>query len=238
MKKSIKSLIVTLLLCISKVNLLALEITPVSFGQKIDYSDGGYKEYTLTNDSPERVRYKVNFFGENIDKFDTKVYPEVFILEPFEKRKFKMLIKQKEDMPTGEYKFLVGFTPIKVPTITKEKSNEIGLNASLGIALAIEMYGYVGELGNPKTDVKFSNFEFDKSKKELRFDLDNKLERSIKISLVAYKSFREKEEFTDYIRVGKNKKINIKVPLKELDEVKSVKIFNSETEELLYDSKL
>jgi P pilus assembly chaperone PapD len=236
--KKIKALIFALGILIS-TNLSAVSLTPSTFGEVIDYEDGGYKEYKIKNDLQERMRYKVNFTG-NEDKFDIQVYPKVILLEPYEEKVVKVLVKKKVDVPDGEYKFTTIISPIKVPVL-KEKDislGEIDIDANLGVNLGVEMYGYVGNLGNPKEDIKFSNIKYDKNKKELVFEIENSMKRSFKLTAVIYETRTKYEVKADIIRIASKNKKEVKVMLDKLEDVKNINFYNAETNESIKEIKL
>ena len=233
--KRIKALIFALGILIS-TNLSAITLTPAVFGENIDYDDSGYKEYKIKNDSPERARYKLNF-TKNEDKFDIQVYPKVILLEPYEEKKIKVLIKKRKDVnvPDGEYKFSAVVSPIKVPTLTNTNLGvgEVGVGTNVGVAIGLEMYGYVGDLGNPKNDIKVSNISFDKISKKISFDLNNTMERSFKLTVVAYKNKREYELKTNITRINAGKIQKIEVSMDKLEKVEYIELYNAETDELI-----
>ena len=186
--KRIKALIFALGILIS-TNLSAVGLTPSTFGEVIDYKEGGYKEYKVKNDLPERTRYKLSFTGHE-DKFDIQVYPKVLLLEPYEEKVVKVLVKKKKEVPEGEYKFTTVVNPIKVPTLNEKDilPGKVGVNANVGVAVGIEMIGYVGDLGNPSTDIKISGIKFNKNTKELSFGIKNEMKRSFKMTVVVFQN--------------------------------------------------
>lgn len=236
--KRIKALIFALGILIS-TNLSAVELRPSTFGEVIDYENGGYKEYKIKNDLPERTRYKLNFIGHE-DKFDIQVYPKVLLLEPYEEKVVKVLVKKKKEVAEGEYKFTTIISPIKVPTL-KDKNTapgEVGISVDLGVNVIVEMYGYVGDLGNPKEDIKFSNIGYNKDKKEVVFKLENNMKRSFKLTAVMYENKNKYEIKPDIIRIKGQTNSEVKVLIENLKDVKNIDFYNAETNELIEKVKL
>lgn len=238
--KRIKALIFALGILIS-TNLSAVTLTPSTFGENIDYGDSGYKEYKIKNDSSEIMRYKMVFSG-NEDKFDIQVYPKVVLLEPFEEKKIKVLIKKKENVVVsdGEYKFSAMISPIKVPTLSEKNvtSGEVGINPNVGVAIGLGMYGYVGDLGNPKEDIKISNMLFDKKTKKISFVLNNTMKRSFKLTIAAFENRKDYELKTDIIRIAAGKSEKIEVQVEKLKNVDYVELYDTETDKLIQTIKL
>ena len=234
-----KKLVLGLNLLLSISAMAAVTLSPSTFGEKIDFDNSGYKEYTIKNDSPNRARYKLSFNTSSVEdrnKFDINIYPKAILIEPYSEKIVKVVVnkKAKVDIPDGEYKFTAGINPLTIPTLQNEKSVEgIALQGKAGVSLMVEMTGYVGELGDISKDVKFENIKFNKESKNLSFTFNNNMKRSVKITVIAYKNRNEKETFADYIRVAKETKYKVNIPLKNLDKINYIEFYNSEGGELI-----
>lgn len=224
-----------------KISSFSVGIEPTVFGKEISQGNTGYKEYTIKNETEERVRYKIEIHSsleEDKDKFNIEVYPKVVLLEPMENKKIKILIKSKKIVKEGEYQFTMSLAPIKVPVLSKQNENieNISLSGEVGVGLVIGLVGYVGELGNPKEDVKILNVK--KDDKKISFEVENKMKRSLKISARIRKSNTEYEDFSHILRIGKNSKEKIELELKNITSPKSLEIYDIENEIILLKEKL
>lgn len=232
--KNIK-LMILLMFLVVKMSSFSIGIEPTVFGKEISQGNTGYKEYTIKNETEERVRYKIEIesLEKDRDKFDIEVYPKVVLLEPLENKKIKVLIKSKSTVKDGEYQFTMGLSPIKVPVLNKQEKDtiDIKLGGEVGVGLAVGLIGYVGDLGNSKEDVQILNIKNENNK--VSFEVDNKMRKSLKINARIRKTNTSYEDFTHILRIDKNSKKKIELELKNIDNPKGIEIYDAESGEIL-----
>lgn len=157
MKKYFGKILLILSIFIISLPSYALKLRPIGFDKNLD--TGGFEEYTLTNTSKDIVRYKIEIKDTgkptDISKYVT-VYPKVLTVEPLTEGKFKVYVEEVE-MPKGEYSFLLGIKPIKMPELEETKKGKTDSAVSMRTALEIEVFAHAGEI-EEKFEVLSSNF--------------------------------------------------------------------------------
>jgi P pilus assembly chaperone PapD len=122
-----------------------LNIYPTSFYKPID-GKGATEEFTLSNMSTSPIKYKI-YIEETEKNFSMvpwiEIYPKTITLKPGEEKKIKLYIKAPSSVKEGEYKAILGFKEIYIPT--KEK-NSTSTSLKLLTDLKLHITGYVGNL--------------------------------------------------------------------------------------------
>lgn len=157
MKKYFGKILLILSLFIMSLPSYALKLRPIGFDKSLD--TGGFEEYTLTNTSKDMVRYKIEIKdtgkSTDISKYVT-VYPKVLTVEPLTEAKFKVYVEETE-MPKGEYSFILGIKPIKMPKLNETKIGKVNSTISMRTALEVEVFAYAGDM-EEKFEILSSNF--------------------------------------------------------------------------------
>ena len=154
-----------LLFFIFSINILAYtNISPLNFDKRID-GEGGYKEYTLFNNTKKRLTYKI-YVEKKQNNFDmtewVELYPKVISLRAGESRKIKVLITSPSGLPEGEY-----LTNLCVKEI--ETPGEVNKDVKIFTNLKIELAGYIGDL-KPILEIK----KIDKNNNIININLRNR----------------------------------------------------------------
>ena len=167
MKKFISKFLLVLSIFIISLPAYALKLRPIGFDKSID--TGGFEEYTLTNTSKDIVRYKIEIKDTgkptDISKHIT-VYPKVLTIEPLSEAKFKVYVEEME-MPAGEYSFILGIKPIKMPKLEENKYGKVSSAITMRTALEVEVFAYAGEV---KEKFEIINSHFYKKDGERYFE--------------------------------------------------------------------
>lgn len=157
MKKYFGKILLILSIFIISLPTYALKLRPIGFDKSMD--TGGFQEYTLTNTSKDMVRYKIEIKDSrkptDISKYVT-VYPKVLTVEPLTEATFKVYVEEME-MPKGEYSFILGVKPIKMPKLEDTKQGKVDSTISMRTALEVEVFAHAGEIED-KFEVLSSNF--------------------------------------------------------------------------------
>lgn len=162
--KMIKKITTALLFGAMSVSAFSFLINDITFDQEI--GGNGYKEYKITNDGGVKNIYKVSIIPlDNPKAFEgVTVYPKVLPVEANSSATLKIFGGDKAEVPEGEYRFMLSFKPIVVPTLKKEKdSGKIAGTVGAGIVPDIEMMGHVGYIDYSQS-LKISNLKFTKDK--------------------------------------------------------------------------
>lgn len=145
------------------------------FDQRID--TGGYREFTIKNDTNRQVRYKIEIKKGDKEGWDmskwVKVYPKVLSIPPLSEKTVKVYAQSPVGAKEGEYFFNFMATPLVIPTI---KSNgKISGTSNLGFVPIIEMMGYVGD-PNFKDNIYIKNLKINEVSDgiEVSGTIDNK----------------------------------------------------------------
>lgn len=136
-----------------------VNIHPTFFDKPIDFN-GSYQEFTLFNQSSEKVLYRIycesyKVKGEkDMSKWVT-FYPRSLTLEPGESGKIQVSIASNSKIESGEYSAVLGIRELPLyEKIISEKSSGLGILTDLKLVLN----GYAGNI-SPK--LLFSNLNLD-----------------------------------------------------------------------------
>lgn len=238
-----KKIIMLILGFIIQMVSFALNVTPTYFDKQITKEDTGYMEYTIKNDSPEKVRYKINFTPSNkedMSELDITVYPKVVMLEPYSSKIVKVLVKSKDDLKKNEYKFQMEYNPIIVPTIGKEKkmkNNEAAIQVEIGMGLVIEMTGFKLNPEDTKIDIK--NIKIKDG--EINFELVNIGELSAKTYLLLEDSDGKNISFElNRVKAKGRKEFSFKLDKEKINikHIKEFRIYSQDESKILYEERL
>lgn len=158
------SISIFLFLCIS-LSSYSFRLDNISFNQRVDSEDGGYRESYIINNSLRKERYKINILPGNDNdgsKF-VEVYPKVITVDPKGKGIVKIYMKTPTNLPQGEYYFKLQFKPIIIPTLAKNETGKINGTSNINIAPVVEMKGYVGEVDFSES-IKIEDIQIKKNK--------------------------------------------------------------------------
>lgn len=116
------------------------------FDQRID--TGGYREFTIKNNTDRQIRYKIEAKKGDREGWDmskwVKIYPKVLSIPPLSERTVKVYAQSPQNVKPGEYYFNFMATPLVIPTINESNGKIIG-SSNISFVPIIEMVGYVGE---------------------------------------------------------------------------------------------
>lgn len=146
-----KNYFLFLLIFIVNITTYSLKFYPLNYDKRID-KEGAYGEFTLTNTSKEPIRYKIDSKttgkSTDISRLVT-IYPKVITIEPFSEKSFKVFVDETNILKNGEYSFILGIKPLKMPQLEEIKGMKTNSNLSIKQALNLEMFAYVGDLEKP-----------------------------------------------------------------------------------------
>nr|WP_317279442.1 hypothetical protein [uncultured Fusobacterium sp.] len=180
--KKIKYLLFILLVILSTAS-YAMKLRPIGFDKRIDEGNG-FQEFTVTNTSSEIMRFKafVKSTGKDTDISKLiSIYPKVFTVEPLSEKTFKVYVEETQ-LPKGEYSFILGVQPVKMPKIEEEKKGKIDSSVSMQIAMQVEMMAYSGEMKD-KFDIVTDNFYKQDGKKFYKAHIKNNMGRGVELAV-------------------------------------------------------
>lgn len=212
------------------------KMSPYYFDKQID-KDGGAQEYTLFNDSSEKIRYKINVTGssQEMNKW-IEIYPKVVTIAPKSEGKFKLFIKAPEGTKPGEYNFTIAPQPISIPVLrkTEAKKGEVNIQATAKIGLSLPLAGFVGERGDIKKDIKFDNFKI--SGNNLSFQIINHLNGNFRGIAQFLGQNKNTLQVISIDKLEPEKSRDINVSTKE--PIRYVRIYNGTDETYFFEKKL
>lgn len=146
--KILKKILFFTLLCINCLTSYSFRLQNISYNQRIDTLEGGYREFYIVNDSLSKQRYKINVIkGTNLNGANfVEVYPKVITIDPQTKGVVKVFMKAPENIEKNQYNFKLQFQPINVPTLAKNKNGLTTGTSNINIAPVIDLSGYSGEV--------------------------------------------------------------------------------------------
>lgn len=202
------------------------------FDQRIDI--GGYREFTIKNDSNRQVRYKIEIKKGDKEGWDmskwVKVYPKVLSIPPLSEKTVKIYAQSPVGAKEGEYFFNFMANPLVVPTIN-ESNGKISGTSNVSFVPIIEMMGYVGN-PNFKNSIELKNLKLKETNSglEVSGSIENTSNYSINVGL----NFNSKNGILlNGKSLGRSKKRNIqnfKVKLENIqnkNEIKEIIIYDS-----------
>lgn len=202
------------------------------FDQRID--TGGYREFTIKNDTDRQIRYKIEAKKGDREGWDmskwVKIYPKVLSIPPLSERTIKVYAQSPKNVKPGEYYFNFMATPLVIPTIN-ESNGKITGSSNISFVPIIEMVGYVGD-PNFKENICLKDLEITEVKDgiEISGTIENKSNYSINVGL----NFNSKNgTLLDGKTLGRAKKQNLqkfKIKLgniKNKNEIKEIIIYDS-----------
>lgn len=151
-KKGIFSLLVLL-----SLPAYAFKFSPLGFDKSL--TEGGMQEFRISNTSKEIIRYKIEAkdTGKSTDiSHLVTIYPKVITVEPLSEATFKVYVDESE-YPAGEYSFILGIKPIKMPKIQEVGKGKTKPTLAMKTALDVEVFAYAGEIKD-KFDITNSQF--------------------------------------------------------------------------------
>ena len=220
-----------------KMIMFFLLVSLSAFGFKIDditfdqSLNSGYREYKVYNDSNKKIRYKVNVSNGKNEKVDVskmvKVYPKVLSIEPRSFAILKVFGNSKEKLEKREYVFNLGFTPVIVPTIKKDKDKDkISGSTFIRLAPQIEMAGYGGNIDWSKSfEVKGLDLKKSSDEKSLEgtITVENKAYSGLSVGIKLYDEHMNTMDSVSLGRVAKEKVSTIKIKINNFKNVKEIK---------------
>lgn len=156
MNKKIKFLMFLLVMGLS-LPTYAFKFSPLGFDKSL--TEGGIQEFKLENTSKEIIRYKIEAkdTGKSTDiSHLVTIYPKVITVEPLSEASFKVYVEES-DYPPGEYSFILGIKPIKMPKIEKAGKGKTKPSLAMKTALDLEVFAYAGEI---KDEFEIKNSQF------------------------------------------------------------------------------
>ena len=185
-----KHILISLFILVYSIS-YSFRLQNIDFNQRMDTSDGGYREFYIKNDNLARQRYKINLLsGDKNDgsKF-IEIYPKVITIDANSRGIVKVFAKAPKTTPKGEYNFKLQFQPINIPTLAKQKDGMAAGTSNIGIAPIIDLKGYVGE-PNFKENIQLNNIVVLKNTKGkgivVKGDLSNNSHASLDFAAEAY----------------------------------------------------
>lgn len=123
-------------------------MSPDGFGKRVD--EGAMQEFTFKNNTGKTVRYRFKINpgadGKSMHEW-IEFEPKHMTIKNKESKKLKVFIKSPPGTPEGDYNFYLGVDTITLPnTVTTTKENAVGAGATVGLAINVEMLGWVGDL--------------------------------------------------------------------------------------------
>lgn len=209
----------------------SFKLQNISFNQRMDTPEGGYREFYIKNDYLSKQRYKVNVLAskeKDGSKF-VEVYPKVITIDPQSKGTIKVFAKAPQTEDKGEYRFQLQFQPINIPTLSKNKDGKITGTSNINIAPVIEVKSYIGEI-DFKEALRFENINVLKNSKEkgiiVTGNLSNDSYAGIDFGAEAYGSneFLYGSSYVgDLAGNLKNRKIQLSFPMiKDIKDLKKI----------------
>lgn len=202
------------------------------FDQRID--TGGYREFTIKNDSNRQVRYKIEIKKGDKEGWDmskwVKVYPKVLSIPPLSEKTVKVYAQSPTGAKEGEYFFNFMANPLVVPTINESNGKVTG-RSNVSFVPIIEMVGYIG---NPKFEenINLQNLKIIEVKDglEITGTIENKGNFGINLGL----NFKNKNGIMlNGKLLGKSIKhssqdFKVKIEnIKNKDQIKEIEIYDS-----------
>lgn len=175
-KKGIFSLLVLLSLPAH-----AFKFSPLGFDKSL--TEGGMQEFRIENTSKEIIRYKIEAkdTGKPTDiSHLVTIYPKVITVEPLSEATFKVYVEETE-YPAGEYSFILGIKPIKMPKVEKAGAGRTKPSLAMKTALDLEVFTYAGEIKN-EFDIKNSQFYSVNGEKHWRAKIINNTGRGYELA--------------------------------------------------------
>lgn len=202
------------------------------FDQRID--TGGYREFTIKNDTNRQIRYKIEAKKGDREGWDmskwVKVYPKVLSIPPLSEKTVKVYAQSPTGAKEGEYFFNFMATPLVVPTLNETNGKIVG-SSNVSFVPIIEMVGYIGD-PDFKRNMNLRNLEIIEAKDgiEVSGSIENKSNYGINVGL----NFNSKNDvLLDGKALGRAKKQslqNFKIKLKNIknrNEIKDIIIYDS-----------
>ena len=178
MKKNFLKFIFLIILSLPSYS---FKFSPLGFDKNLN--EGGIQEFRIENTSKEIIRYKIE--AKNTGKPTdishlVTIYPKVITVEPLSEATFKVYVDET-DYPTGEYSFMLGIKPIKMPKIEKAKSGKTKPSLAMKTALDIEVFAYAGDIKN-EFEIKDSQFYSRNGEKYWRAKIINNTGRGYELA--------------------------------------------------------
>lgn len=109
-------------------SIIGISIYPKEF--KKDITKGASEIYSITNDSNEKKLYKV-LINMDEKKFNIKISPKIFILNPNEKKEVKVFLKTESNLiSNGIYN---GILSIEIVPMNLDEYNNLKFNIHMDI---------------------------------------------------------------------------------------------------------
>lgn len=182
--KRLKILTTLLVVFIMNVTMgYALKFSPLNYDKEIT-KNGAYGEFTLTNTGKEPIRYRIDVKSTgkatDVSKL-ASVYPKILSIDPLSAKSFKVYVDENSDLTEGEYSFLLGITPLKVPQIgdTGDKTNSA---ITIRKALEIELFTHMG-LTKKSLDLSEESFYMEDGKKFYSGRVKNDTKRGYELAI-------------------------------------------------------
>lgn len=231
--KMMKKIITTLLFGALSMSAFSFLISDITFDEEI--GGNGYKEYKITNDGRSKSIYKVSLIPlDNPESIKgMTVYPKVLPVEANSSAILKIFGGDKATVPNGEYRFMLSFKPIVVPTLKKDKNDgKITGTVGTGLVPDIEMRGYVGHIDFEKdlqiTDIKFTKNE--NNKVVASFNVENNSYGGVTVGALFYDEGKNVSYSERIGRIGSKSKVPVNMVLQNFtkeDEIKIIQLYTT-----------
>lgn len=207
-KKGIFSLLVLL-----SLPAYAFRFSPLGFDKSL--TEGGMQEFKISNTGKEIVRYKIEAkdTGKPTDiSHLVAIYPKVITVEPLSEASFKVYVEES-DYPAGEYSFILGIKPIKMPKIREVGKGKTKSTLAMKTALDVEVFAYAGEIKD-KFDIENSQFYTKNGEKYWKANIKNNTGRGYELAT----GFTDKNDMIIDLHNegrlfnGNEASINVKIP--------------------------
>lgn len=155
-----------------KMFILFIVSFTTSFGFKMEgitfnkSLENGYKEYKISNNGTKKTWYKVKILpsGDKDITGNIEVSPKILTIGPNSYETLKIFGTGKEKLEDKEYKFIVDFQQIVIPTLQKVDGKVIKGNSIIPLSPSVEMKGHGGIIDYSKK-LELENIEFFKDKR-------------------------------------------------------------------------
>lgn len=219
--------IVGLLFCIlGNLTYSYININPVHF-DKVITGKGDGQEYTLYNGTSLPVRYTVYLDKPEREKTMEEwieYYPKSITLQPGSEGKVRIYIKTPEKIEAGEYRAILGFREMAVPTEEAMRKGES--TVKLLTNLRMEITGFAGDIS---PQLEFSGTSILKRESSIEFlgEIKNTGKRRGKYELYLTNSKNREKYFLGDMNILSGEKVDFSQFNQEIKNEEFLKRFKS-----------
>lgn len=164
----------------------SLMIYPLNYDKRIDNQNGGaYGEFIIKNPTNQPSRYKINAKSTgketNISNLVT-IYPKVLTVPAQSEEIIKVYVDDSKELKEGEYSFIMGIDPLKLPLFKEVKIGTTSTSISMKMGLDLEVFAYKGDL-NKKFEILNEKFYEKNGKKYFSAEVKNSNKRAYELAL-------------------------------------------------------